>query len=277
MSATTEAKLTAREAALKALVRVEKDQAYLNFALKPLLSGLSQRDRALAQQIAFGTVQRLNTLDWALGPLLKHPLSRLTPWIRNILRLSAYQLIYLERIPAHAAVDEAVQLAGRYGHRGVAGLVNAVLRRLARRGADLPWPGKDTAPAAYLSLRYSIPAWLAHRRLERFGPEEAEALCRADNQIAPPRCGRTACALPRKSWQKSSPRRVAVLSGSPVPRYARIKRTRPWSSCTLSGKAILRCRVTAPPWWRPTWIRSRVKRFWTCAALRAVKQRTWPS
>ncbi|MEW5785004.1 MAG: 16S rRNA (cytosine(967)-C(5))-methyltransferase RsmB [Bacillota bacterium] len=185
VNAKPEAKLTAREAALKALVRLEKDNAYLNLALEPLLRELSPRDKTLAVRIAYGTVQRLNTIDWILDHLLNRPLSGLTPWIRNIMRLSAYQLYYLERIPAHAAVDAAARLAGRYGHRGVTGLVNAVLRRLARGSLDLPWPGKMKQPVEYLALEYSQPAWLARRRLERYGLEEAEALCRADNEVAP--------------------------------------------------------------------------------------------
>ena len=224
MSGMSETRLTAREAALKALIRVERDRAYLNFALKPLLSELPPRERALAHQIAGGTVQRLNTLDWVLGLLLKHRLSALTPWIRNILRLSAYQLLYLERIPAYAAVDEAVQLARRYGHRGVAGLVNAVLRRLARRGTDLPWPGKETAPAAYLSLRYSMPIWLAQRRLARYGLDEAEALCRADNENTPISLRPNRLRIsPEELAQKLAAEGVTVLPGGPVHGMLRIK------------------------------------------------------
>ena len=90
---------TAREAALKALVRVERDEAYLNLVFPSLAGGLSSQDRALALRIAQGTLQHLNTLDWALGLFLKQPLSRFTPWIRNLLRLSAYQLLYAQRIP----------------------------------------------------------------------------------------------------------------------------------------------------------------------------------
>ncbi len=177
--------LTAREAALQALYRVERDGAFLNLALPPLLGGLPPREWALARELASGTVRRRNTLDWSLELFLKHPLSKLTVWIRNLLRLSAYQLLYLDRIPAHAAVDEAVKLARRYGHRGVAGLANAVLRRLAGAANDLPWPDPVRWPVEHLVLQSSHPSWLVERWFRRFGPEEVRYLCEANN-IPPP-------------------------------------------------------------------------------------------
>ncbi|MDW7738737.1 MAG: 16S rRNA (cytosine(967)-C(5))-methyltransferase RsmB [Bacillota bacterium] len=174
----------AREAALKALVRLEQDQAYLNLALPALLTELEQEDRALAARLATGTVRMLNSLDWMLGLFLKHPLESLTPWIRNLLRLSAYQIIYLERIPDYAAVDEAVALSRRYGHRGVAGLVNAVLRKLVAESKSLPWPEREQQPVEYLSLKYGLPVWLAKRALDVFSLTEAEDWADASNTPA---------------------------------------------------------------------------------------------
>ena len=174
-----------REAALRALCRVERDGAFLNLALPPLLHSLPHRERALARELATGTIRRLNTLDWVLGLYLKHPLQKMTVWIRNLLRLGAYQLLYLERIPAHAAVDEAVRLARRYGHRGVAGLVNAVLRRLAAAKGELPWPDRQKQPLEHLALLTSHPPWLVQRWSRRFGADEARRLCEANN-LPPP-------------------------------------------------------------------------------------------
>ncbi|HED24120.1 MAG TPA: 16S rRNA (cytosine(967)-C(5))-methyltransferase RsmB, partial [Firmicutes bacterium] len=159
---------TAREAALRALVRFEQDRAYLNLVLPSLVGGLPAAERSLARELAAGTVQRLNTVDWALQLHLKHPLEKLTPWIRNLLRLSAYQLLYLDRVPDYAAVDQAVHLARRFGHRGVADLVNAVLRNLARDNDVLPWPDRCRKPAEYLSLKESHPRWLVERALKRW-------------------------------------------------------------------------------------------------------------
>ncbi|NLA11764.1 MAG: 16S rRNA (cytosine(967)-C(5))-methyltransferase RsmB [Firmicutes bacterium] len=174
-----------REAALQALHRVERDGAYLNLALPPLLKALPPPERALARELATGTIRRLNTLDWSVGLFLKHPLAKLTPWIRNLLRMGAYQLLYLERIPPHAAVDEAVRLARRYGHRGVAGLVNAVLRRLAKTPGKLPRPLPQGEPLEHLALSTSHPRWLVERWSRRFGPAEALLLGEANN-LPPP-------------------------------------------------------------------------------------------
>lgn len=181
MTGKVKGQVSAREAALRALVRVEQDQAYLNLALPPYLKTLGSNDRALAMQLATGTMQRLNTLDWAIGLYSRRPLHSFTPWLRNLLRLSAYQIIYLDRIPDYAAVDEAVRLAYRFGHRGVASLANALLRRLAAQASNLPWPEGQQNRAEQLSLRESHPLWLVKRYIRSLGPCEAEQLCRANN------------------------------------------------------------------------------------------------
>lgn len=131
-------------------------------------------------------------LDFVLSAFLSRPLSALTPWIRNALRLGAYQLLFLDRIPASAAVNESVSLARTYGHSGTAGLVNGVLRNLVRRGAP-PLPDASAADgdavARALATTYSHPEWLVAEWLRRFGRDETEALLRADNE-APPLCVR---------------------------------------------------------------------------------------
>ncbi len=176
---------SAREAALKVLVRYEQDRAYLNLALPPLIKFLSDQEKSLAVKIAGGTVQRLNTIDWALQLYSKHKLDALTPWLRNLLRVSAYQLIYLERVPVYAVVNEAVTLARRYGHRGVAGLTNALLRKLAAEVDHLPWPDPEREPLDFLSLRHSYPTWLIKRTLERYSFAETKKWCLANLEKPP--------------------------------------------------------------------------------------------
>jgi 16S rRNA (cytosine967-C5)-methyltransferase len=171
---------SAREAALKALVRYEQDHAYLNLALPNLIKDLSEPDKALAAKLSSGTIQHLNTIDWALQLYSKHKIDSLTPWLRNLLRVSAYQLIYLEKVPDYAVVDEAVNLARRYGHRGVAGLTNALLRKLAAEVDSLPWPEATEEPLECLSLRHSYPPWLIKRLLDRYGFDETEKWCLAN-------------------------------------------------------------------------------------------------
>jgi len=170
---------------MKALVRFEQDGAYINLLLPPLINSLPEQDKALARKLAVGTVQHLNTIDWALQLYSKRKLDALTPWIRNLLRVSAYQILYLERVPLYASVNEAVNLARRYGHQGVAGLVNALLRKLANEGDHLPWPDLQKEPVDYLSLRYSYPSWLIKRIIELNGFAEAEKWCLANLEKPP--------------------------------------------------------------------------------------------
>ncbi|MEB3222182.1 MAG: 16S rRNA (cytosine(967)-C(5))-methyltransferase RsmB [Candidatus Sericytochromatia bacterium] len=173
---TPPAPVEARGFALQRLVEIEAGGSYANLALKGL-SDLPAQERGLATELVGGVTRRRGTLDWYLSRLLKGSLAGLTPVIRNVLRLGAYQLLFLTRVPASAAVDEAVKLAHRHGHEGVARLVNAVLRNLVRQRAGLdaalPDPGLD--PIGALEVRYALPRWLAARWHAEHGPE-AEAL-----------------------------------------------------------------------------------------------------
>jgi len=193
----------ARETALRALVRVEQDGAYLNLALPVLLQNLSPQDRSLAIQLAAGTIRHLNTLDWSLNNFSRRSVRTYTPWIRNLLRLSAFQILYLKGIPDYAVVNEAVRLARRYGHRGVAGLVNALLRRLAAGRNDLPWPDRERRPAEYLSLKHSQPQWLISRLIHRFGFQEAEKWSIA--------CNKKPLTSVRPNSLKTTPEELTVM------------------------------------------------------------------
>ena len=171
--------------ALKALNAVDESGAYTNLSLERLLRhSLSSADKALLVQLVYGTVSMKLALDFQLNRLLRRPIETLPTAIRNILRLGAYQIMYLAKIPPHAAVNEAVKLAHRFGHVGTARLVNAVLRRLAPADA-LIWPGKAEDWAHYLSVRYSHPPFLVARLLRQLGPEETEELMHTNN--LPPR------------------------------------------------------------------------------------------
>jgi len=173
--------------ALECLFAVEARGAYLNQALSRTLRRypLDRRDRDLATELCYGVERRRLTLDWAVDLFLKKGRSRLEVPVRNVLRLGAYQILFLARVPDYAAVDEAVDLARLYAGEGAARLVNAVLRRLAEAGPDLPWPDEAADPVAALSVRYSHPAWLVERWLARFGRDETVALMEANNAAAP--------------------------------------------------------------------------------------------
>ena len=175
--------MTAREAALRALVACEQQGAWSDGFLKKILrtAGLDSRDAALTTRLCFGVLQNRLLLDHYLGKLSTVKLEKMEPAIRNALRLGAYQVLFLDRVPDHAAVSEAVDLA-RKGSKNPrsAGLVNGVLRSLVRQKDSLE-PPEDPA------VRYSHPRWLADLFTRRLGREEAAALMAADNG-EPPTC-----------------------------------------------------------------------------------------
>ncbi len=166
--------------------RAEAADAFVSVLLYHTLarSSLSSADRALATEITLGVLRHRARVDHALAPMLRRPLGTLPAAIRTILRMGAYQLLMLDRIPPAAAVSEATSLARRHGHAGTAGLVNAVLRRLAAEGPPpLPDPALD--PIEHAATVHSHPGWLVARWAARFGADEAEALADANTRPAP--------------------------------------------------------------------------------------------
>ncbi|ACA60093.1 16S rRNA (cytosine(967)-C(5))-methyltransferase RsmB [Candidatus Desulforudis audaxviator] len=181
------AEVSAREIALHVLKAVEADGAYANLALNRALEEFrpSKLDRAFATELAYGTLRTLNTLDWIVSRYLQQPLGDQTVWSRNILRLGAYQLFYMDKVPAGAACFEAVELAKKYGTPGTARFVNGVLRNVARHKDELQFPDPETDLVTHISLKYFHPTWLVKRWLTELGPEETIALCQANNTIPP--------------------------------------------------------------------------------------------
>lgn len=158
-------------------------------ALAAARAGLrDERDRALAGEIATGTLRWQGAFDRVIAGFAARPLSRLDPEVVDILRMSMFQLLHLTRVPASAVVDDAVNLAKKAGKRSAAPLVNAILRRVSRERDHLPLPPRDPASrdAAldYLSTTLSHPRWLAARWLDRYGFEAAERWCEFDNSHA---------------------------------------------------------------------------------------------
>lgn len=175
---------SAREAALKILYEINEKGAYSNIALNKYLTAkeFGDRDRAFITELVYGTVKWKLRLDRTIAACSKIKLTKLSPWIINILRLGAYQLLYMSKVPPSAACNESVRLAGRYGHKASAGFVNAVLRNIARGGGGEVIPDRDEDPAGYLSVKYSYPQWLTAKYAEMFGMDFAESLLDAGNE-----------------------------------------------------------------------------------------------
>ncbi len=186
---TTQTALSARAIALSLLVESDKSEEGVDVLLERALTQCSfdSRERALTVELTYGALRRRATIDWRLEPVMDKPLLRLPVAVQMVLRLGAYQLLFLDRIPQSAAVNESVNLAkaftGTVG-RDWGGFVNAVLRALLRHPPE-PWPSMDHDAAQALAVRYSIPGWLSRRWVERLGLASAEAACEGVS-VAPP-------------------------------------------------------------------------------------------
>ncbi len=173
---------TAREVALDVLTKVEKEHSYSNLQLNQSLktATLSRKDVQFATEIIYGTIQRLNTIDWILHPFVKTKLDKMDTWVKNLLRLSIYQIWYLDRVPAHAVVNEAVNIAKKKGHKGIVGMVNGVLRNILRQKDSISLP-EHINDTKRISLEHSHPEWLVKRFIQEYGEGEAKEICRANN------------------------------------------------------------------------------------------------
>ncbi len=174
----------ARACAYAVTRRVFEQGAYADRALHGAARGLDPRERALATALAFGTVQRRETLDHIAAGLVDRPLGRLEPAVRDGLRLGLFQLLFMDGVADHAAVSQTVALVKPLSPAG-AGLLNAVLRRAAREGPALLAGLHDRTPEAAAVL-HSVPAWLARRWWQELGAPQARALLGRVNRPAEP-------------------------------------------------------------------------------------------
>jgi 16S rRNA (cytosine967-C5)-methyltransferase len=166
----------ARRAAYEVIRRVFEHEAYADRAFAAAVEGLDARDRALAQRLAYGTVQRVRTLDHAIETLGRRPVRKLDPPVLAALRLGAYQLGYAEGVPRYAAVNESVELVRRARLERAVPFANAVLRRLGEGIRELV----DSLPEG--PLMHSYPDWIYELWRDELGEEEALALMRAQNE-----------------------------------------------------------------------------------------------
>ena len=176
----------ARLVAVRVLERVLRAGAFADLTLHHALAGgtLSAPDRALATELVYGSLRWRGRLDYLLAHVLDRPLSKLEPLVLSNLRLGAYQLVFTDRIPASAAVDQAVHCTRALGADRATGLVNAALRRLAREHEQIRFPSLVRDPKGHLVHYLSLPEWIAERWLALYGAEQAAALAEVSN--APP-------------------------------------------------------------------------------------------
>ncbi len=176
--------LQGREAAYKVLLNVEKG-AYANISLDEFFKKhkLSDQDRAFATEIVYGTIKYRKRLEWIVGHMVKKG-GKLKVGPRLLLLMSFYQLMFMDRVPSSAVTNEAVKLAKRLFHPGLAGLINGVLRNYLRNPHLIKWPDEKKEPLAYLEVYYSHPRWMLERWLGRYDMENTVKLCKFNNEPA---------------------------------------------------------------------------------------------
>jgi 16S rRNA (cytosine967-C5)-methyltransferase len=178
---------TPRHIAVEILNRVEEEGAYAEPLLDASLSAHPQmkiEDRRLITEIVYGTLRMRGNLDWVIGHIYRGKFDAMDMSIRNILRTALYQMLFTERIPDFAIVNEAVEITKKMRGRG-SGLVNAILRNFIRKKDQIPYPEIRKDPAHHISIVHSHPLWMVKQWIEMFGIEETAALCRANNQVPP--------------------------------------------------------------------------------------------
>lgn len=167
-----------RDATLSILLAVDKNQAYSNLLLNQTIKKyhIDAKDRALLTELTYGTLQYKYTLDYFLEPFTR---GKMDLWVKWLLRLSLYQMVYLSKVPDHAIVNEAVEIAKRRGHKGIASMVNGVLRSILRIG--VPSLDKIKEPIEQLAIGTSHPKWLVEYFIETYGIEKATAMLKENN------------------------------------------------------------------------------------------------
>ncbi|MGH9172973.1 MAG: transcription antitermination factor NusB, partial [Vicinamibacterales bacterium] len=182
----------AREAALRALGALSADRVDLGEALSRARDPLADvRDRALVTELVIGTLRWRGAIDHQIQRLSAKPLARLDSDVLDAIRLGAYQILYLARVPVSAVVNDTVGMVKASRFRSASGFVNAVLRRLSRERSRLSWPMRPANPdsddgrralVTHLSVVHSHPAWLVARWIDRYGATETERWLRFNNQ-----------------------------------------------------------------------------------------------
>ncbi len=171
-----------REIILGVLMKITEEEAYSHIALREVLEQyqyLDKRDRAFISRVSEGTLEYMLELDYIIECFSKVPVYNMKPLIRNLLRMSVYQLKYMDTVPDSAVVNEAVKIAQKRGFYNLKGFVNGVLRAVARGLSDVVYPDPGEDPEQYLSVTYSIPVWILRKWFEQFSFDTVEKICRS--------------------------------------------------------------------------------------------------
>lgn len=171
-----------REIVLDMLLEIIEEEKFSHTVLNHTLNRyqyLDKQERAFISRLCTGTVERYYTLDYRINQVASLPVKKMKPLIRNLLRLSVYQIMYMEQIPDSAVCNEAVKLAKKRGFTKLSGFVNAVLRSIIRTNETFALPDREKDPTNYLEVVYSVPRWLVQELLDQYGFKQVEAMLSA--------------------------------------------------------------------------------------------------
>jgi len=177
-----------RELVLDILMEVTEEEAYSHVIISGVLEKyqyLDKQERAFITRVAEGTLENLLRIDYIIECFSRVPIYNMKPLIRNLLRLSVYQLVYMDSVPDSAVVNEAVLIAQKRGFYNLKGFVNGVLRAAARGLDTVVYPKAEEDPVASLSVRYSMPSWILNKWLAQFDYETVERICASSHEERP--------------------------------------------------------------------------------------------
>ena len=177
-----------REIALDTMLAMVQQREFSNYLIKSVLDKydyLPVRDKAFIKRVTEGTLERRLELDYYLNKVSSVPVGKMKPLIRELLRISLYQILYMDAVPDSAVCNEACKIAEKRGFGGLRGFVNGVLRNLARQKDNLPFPDRETEPMRYLSVKYSMPDWIVDLWTDEYGMEIAETILEGLMQVHP--------------------------------------------------------------------------------------------
>lgn len=168
-----------RELVLDMLLLITEEKVFSHILIRDVLNKYNyweRQNKDFVKRITEGTMERGIQIDYVLDQFSKVPVKKMKPLIRNLLRMSVYQILFMDAVPDSAACNEAVKLAGKRGFRSLQGFVNGVLRNIARGKESIRWPDAGKTPVTFLSVFYSMPEWLVEKWLKELGEEQTRAL-----------------------------------------------------------------------------------------------------
>ena len=172
--------VSVRELVLDILLEVNEKEQYSHLVIRDVLNKyqyLEKQERAFLTRLAEGTIEHMLEMDFIINSFSKVKVNKMKPLIRNLLRMSVYQLKYMDSIPDAAVCNEAVKLSRKRGFGQLRGFVNGVLRNIARELHNLQYPDEKLEPVRFLEVTYSVPAWMAEQWIKDFGYEQTKEIC----------------------------------------------------------------------------------------------------